>query len=277
MSLLARLRWQYEQKGLGGMVLAAVENPSNVVALSRAGGDHFYDLELPVFREDVVTVLRPLVEADDATLVDTWRELEEGNLPKELESAFARTDERPDELHSNWRELLYTAVRLAEPETVVETGVFDGLASAYILAALERNDGGELVSIDIDDQSRLPKDLGEIHAGWVVPERLQDRWDCRFGDARELLPVAVQDRNVDCFVHDSLHTAKHMRFEFETVIEAMPDGGLLFSDNVRLNDAFWAFAKDHLVNPVFWKNTKYVKPGGDGCVDDRMGVGLVDR
>lgn len=275
MTILSRIRWLYAQRSLGGLVAAAARNPTDVTSLFTPPDDDFYDIELPVYREDVLTILRPLVDAQDETILEVWRELEDDELASSIEASLAKTSERPAELHSNWRELLYTLVRLEEPDLVLETGVFDGLSSAYILHAVERNGTGQLVSVDINDRSRLPRDVADVTAGWVVPTALTDRWDCQFGDARELLPKIVEDETVDVFLHDSLHTADHMRFEFETVERSMPPGALFVSDNVRVNDVFWEFARDHLETPVFWKNTTVVETPDGTEIDDRLGVGRI--
>jgi hypothetical protein len=51
-------------------------------------------------------------------------------------------------------ELLYVCFRLTRPALVVETGVGAGLSTAYILKALERNNHGQLYSVDFyeDDE-----------------------------------------------------------------------------------------------------------------------------
>lgn len=82
--------------------------------------------------------------------------------------------------------------------------------------------------------------------GWVVPERLRANWDLRLGDARELLPAAVQeDGSLGLFFHDSLHTREHMLFEFETVWPHLEQGGVLASDDIfqRRHDALPTFAQ----------------------------------
>ncbi len=47
---------------------------------------------------------------------------------------------------------LYAIVRSLKPETVLETGVASGLASAYILLALRQNKKGKLYSIDLPSE-----------------------------------------------------------------------------------------------------------------------------
>jgi len=51
----------------------------------------------------------------------------------------------------------YAAVRILKPECVVETGIANGVSSAYILLALHRNQRGKLHSIGLPDPAYLPE------------------------------------------------------------------------------------------------------------------------
>src|SRR5690348_7177267 len=54
------------------------------------------------------------------------------------------------------QEYLFHLVRLLRPRTVVETGVFRGISSAFILSALSRNYLGKLYSIDLPQVAYQP-------------------------------------------------------------------------------------------------------------------------
>ena len=43
---------------------------------------------------------------------------------------------------------------------------------------------------------------------------------------------------IDMFVHDSLHTQKHMTFEFLTIWPLMPPRSVLVADDIECNCAF---------------------------------------
>jgi len=159
---------------------------------------------------------------------------------------------------------LYAIVRARRPGVVIETGTANGVSTAYLLAALERNAAGRLVSIDlpfragedellhplvpgtaIDMYDASPLPLGK-DPGWVVPEELRERWELRLGDARELLPALLAEvGDVDVFFHDSLHTREHMLFELETVWPHLRPGGIIVCDDIfqRKHDALPAFAR----------------------------------
>jgi len=134
----------------------------------------------------------------------------------------------------------YAAVRALKPETVVETGVASGVSSAYVLLALARNQRGTLHSVEIGDSSYLP--AGK-EPGWIVPDRLRTRWRLHIGDSAEVLPSLLRELGgVDIFIHDSLHTYEHMKFEFEMARPYIRHGGLLLADDAQWNSAFHSFA-----------------------------------
>jgi len=138
--------------------------------------------------------------------------------------------------------LHYATIRALKPKVVVETGVANGVSSAYLLLALEKNDGGALYSIEAGDRNYLPPGREN---GWVVPKSLRDRWVLRIGDAKDLLPkVLAEIQPIDVFIHDSLHSYEHMSWEFRAVFPYLRAGGILISDDASWNRAFPDFAAE---------------------------------
>lgn len=138
---------------------------------------------------------------------------------------------------------LFLVTRITRPTTVVETGVAQGYSSAFILKALEDNDFGRLLSIDLPG-ALGPREYGRdlvtvgpgLNPGWLVESGSRDRWTLLLGDARTELPrINVQP---DLFFHDSLHTENHMLFEFNWARSCLRSGGYLLSDDVGRNRAF---------------------------------------
>lgn len=153
--------------------------------------------------------------------------------------------------------LLYAVTRELRPDCVVETGVCNGFSSLAILLALDENERGRLISIDLPfraDESlesfrentfqgyggaSIPPDE---EPGWVVPDDLRDRWRLHLGKSQKKLPEVVNDEPaIDIFVHDSEHSEPCMMFEYELAWERLTDGGLLLSDDVDWNSAFEEF------------------------------------
>lgn len=132
--------------------------------------------------------------------------------------------------------------RHRRPEIVVETGVARGLTSRVLLEALERNRTGRLWSIDLPPL--LEHELSDETAV-AVPAELRDRWTLLRGSSRRCLPSLVRDLpRVDLFVHDSMHTARNVRFELGHVWGALR-GGAALVDDVERNVAFGRFTRDH--------------------------------
>lgn len=193
-----------------------------------------------------------LFKSDDyiafvATLLNLSHDKVELLVPKNdqrLVTAFRKSiSPRTEEMPLSYEEAisLYLICRILKPEHVVETGVSAGRSSAFILAALEDNDKGELISIDPDPNS-----------GYAIPKPLRSRWKFINGKSEEVLPSILDEiESVDLFLHDSLHMYDHMLFEYRTVWLYIKNGGILVSDDIDFNRAFSEFAKEVGRNPVF--------------------------
>ena len=141
----------------------------------------------------------------------------------------------------------YLMCRLLEPSVVVETGVAYGVSSAFILRALEVNGRGALHSVD------LPPLRPEYEQFWgiAVDEPLKGRWRLHRGSSGRVLPRLLEEVDtVDLFVHDSLHTYRNMRREFELVWPRLRTGGVILADDVERNRAFGELRSR---NPALWR------------------------
>ena len=146
----------------------------------------------------------------------------------------------PEKRYMSAPEILYIITRIMKPNVVVETGVASGVSSAYILQALEDNGKGELYSIDIS--AYIPRGVKPI--GWIVPGSFRRRWHLIIGSSSQKLPHLLENlREIDVFLHDSLHTYENMLWEFKTVWPFIRKGGILLSDDIQENDAFSEFCE----------------------------------
>jgi len=119
------------------------------------------------------------------------------------------------------------------PQRVVETGVARGLTSRCMLEGLIRSGQGHLWSIDLAPLIDL--DLAE-ETGAAVDERCRVAWTFIAGSSRRCLPALVDDLGtVEFFVHDSMHTARNLRFELDRIWPALPAGGFVLVDDVDYN------------------------------------------
>jgi predicted O-methyltransferase YrrM len=159
---------------------------------------------------------------------------------------------------------LYSALRTIRPRVAVETGVANGFSTAFSLLALERNGEGELHSID------LPREIGRRYEqgafyegkgrtgfppgrepGWLIPDRLRERWSLVLGRSQEELPkLLARLGTIDSFMHDSEHSFDCMWFEYNEAWPALREGGLLISDDVNATAAFFRFADEQGREPI---------------------------
>jgi len=143
--------------------------------------------------------------------------------------------------------LLYATTRLLRPEVVIETGCATGGHSAIILHALQQNERGHLYSIDLPPQQGRGEMAWSMPPGYTsgffVPDTLRARWTLIIGDVRsELLPLLTKLGPIGLFYHDSEHSYAHMMWEYTTVWPFLVESGLLVSDDVGWNTAFWDLA-----------------------------------
>lgn len=154
---------------------------------------------------------------------------------------------------------LYGLVREYKPETLVETGVCNGVSTAVILAALETNGSGSLSSIDFPEYS--DKSYGEgtfwdgkkgavipkgKYPGWVIPNKYRGRWHLTLGRSQDKLPGLLDNLGeIDFFIHDSEHSFDCMTFEYTHAWKYLKPEGLLVSDDIGWNSAFADFAGEH--------------------------------
>jgi SAM-dependent methyltransferase len=164
---------------------------------------------------------------------------------------------------------IWCVVAHSRPGIVVETGVAHGLTSRVILEGLKRNGAGHLWSID------LPAVDPALHReiGIAVRADLRSRWSYTPGTSRERLPGLVRKlKRVDLFVHDSLHTARNMGFELDTVWPALTAGGIAVVDDVDHSLGFrrfidraapeaWLTAR-HVTGAGLWGAAVKARPGG---------------
>lgn len=138
---------------------------------------------------------------------------------------------------------MYVLVRLAQPQTMVETGVFMGAMTAMALEAMTKNARGILHSIDLKlAQNKLDEEL----YGSLVAVGQRERWNMIFGDSRVELPRLLNELGaIDVFNHDSLHTTEHMLWEYELAWSAIRSGGWLASHDVLTTPAWKCFTQAH--------------------------------
>lgn len=152
------------------------------------------------------------------------------------------------------QEFLYYLTRKVKPKTVIETGVYRGVSTSFILAALNDNEYGKLYSIDFP-QNRYFTEDGNLdysplykneYPGFAVPTYLRKRWKLIIGDSQIELPILLEKLDcVDLFYHDSQHTYDFMKWEYNTIYSKLSKFGFLTSDDISWNSAFDDFTSTY--------------------------------
>jgi predicted O-methyltransferase YrrM len=136
--------------------------------------------------------------------------------------------------------LLYSLVRHAKPELVLEMGVADGRSTQVILAAMDANGLGQLVSVDISD------DVGGAAAGhprWSLRIHAPQRSD------RQLRALLSEIGSVDMFFHDAGHLFHEQLADYLAAWDRIRPGGFLISDDVGDTWAFLELARSASIRP----------------------------
>jgi predicted O-methyltransferase YrrM len=154
-------------------------------------------------------------------------------------------------------QFLYWIVRRLKPKTILQTGVSNGLSSAFMMLALAKN--GAQGTLHVVDMPAIfdPADANWTRAGavfgfvipegktsgWMVPDIYSGRFEVLTGDAKKLLPPLV-DRlaAVDMFYHDSDHSYNHMMFEFNEAKRKLAPNSIVVADDISWNASLWDFA-----------------------------------
>jgi predicted O-methyltransferase YrrM len=196
--------------------------------LGRRSAPHSNPYHDTPLREEDVSFCARLLDVTASEIEQVIAELEDDTaFLSELQMRYH--EYRPNSPFSVGRfRVWYAIARVLQPESVVETGVHDGLSTAVLLRALERNATGHLTSIDLPSTDLPPEVEGP---GWLVPPGLRWRWTLLLGDAKKLLPDAAQRAApIGLFIHDSDHSQAHQTFELETVRPHLASGAVVISD-----------------------------------------------
>jgi predicted O-methyltransferase YrrM len=190
-----------------------------------------YDLD-PLNREQLGWFISAVTGAEIGQARGWMQELEDdSHLAEQLAKRMSSNPRRrvcAEEPHWARRLGWYAIIRAVQPQHVVETGTHLGLGSCVIAAALLRNGRGRLTTIDTD-----------ADAGYLIGEPWASVIDPRIGSSVDVL---AELRNVDMFLHDSLHTYDYETKELGTVEPNLLPGAIILSDNAHESSALsdWA-------------------------------------
>ncbi len=169
----------------------------------------------------------------------------------------------------NQRVTLYVLVRLLKPELSVETGVFYGGTTAFLLNGLAKNAKGRLISIDLP-ANKIVEGAAQRHEkvadsellpdgfrpGFIVPDDLKKFWDFREGSSLDVMKTIPDGFTL--FSHDSEHSHDYMMAELVLARSKMASQGTLIADDIDWSNGFIDFCMKGKLYPLFLPdNGKY--------------------
>ncbi|HLN51609.1 MAG: O-methyltransferase [Thermoplasmata archaeon] len=194
-----------------------------------------------MFRQAALDRVSLLSGASAAELQRYRRELKESGLPDVLlqrGAGVAFTHELPQGA------LLYLLVRAARPERVVETGVRPGYSTAWLLAALDANGMGELVSLGPGPTAGRPSAVQNVSVGQFVPPGLRTRWTLALGNTEDRLrEILAATHRVDLFFYDNGPDGARARFELRAAWDALSERGILLAHHIDATPAWADFCR----------------------------------
>lgn len=157
------------------------------------------------------------------------------------------------------RVALYVMIRLLKPEVCLETGVFYGGTTAFILNALRKNNYGRLISIDlkrssisteprhhlVNDSEYIPEGLD---VGFIVHENLKSRWELIRGNSLEEIPKITE--TINFYSHDSDHSYNFVKKEMSLVHEKLSPDAVMMVDDIDWSNAFFSFCDEKKMYPL---------------------------
>jgi predicted O-methyltransferase YrrM len=226
--------------------------------------------------------LAAFLDADSATLLGYYQEiLDDGGFLNGINNrlqyvrrhhGFTKGIFRRDSIESvDWfafeRILIYVLVRHLHPMACLETGVYYGGNTAFLLAALKRNGGGKLISIDLPDSAIVRDGETASHArhplvgdseyyeptlspGFIIPDYLKEHWDFVEGDS--LVEIPKRNEKFDFYLHDSDHSMDFLGAELAAAKPLLSPSAAVLVDDIDWSNAFFAFCVQHRLNPVLF-------------------------
>ena len=221
----------------------AVKNPNKVINFVDGTRASFKKdrMDMEIERRELSKRLADVFDKREEVISEYQKEIEENESFYDVFNSKKDDLRKADVLSGTTSTLdaqtMYVVCRIIEPNVVIESGCRYGSFDAHIAAALNKNDNGVMYSID------LPDAIEKYDYGYLVPDKYKERWNFRLGDAKDILPKLLEDEGPpDIFLHDSLHTRSHMRWEYETAYPKIADNGVLASHDVLKSNVFRNFA-----------------------------------
>ena len=155
------------------------------------------------------------------------------------------------------RILIYCLVRHFKPKNILETGVYYGGNTLFLLKAIKKNNTGNIFAIDLPDKKikkifkknikkyRHPLvKLTESYTtklvpGFIVPIKYNKNLNLVLGEATK--EINKTRKKFDFYVHDSDHSFNYLSGELKAVEKKMSKkNGIMIIDDIDWSNAFYS-------------------------------------
>ena len=170
-------------------------------------------------------------------------------------SEIEDAEERVRSKNFNWGgqgniSLNYNLAESTCSKNILETGVAYGWSSLSFLLSLQRRNEGELISVDMPFFG--VKDESEV--GCAVPNYLIKHWNLIRLPDKDGLPRAFKRMpTIDICHYDSDKSYEGKKWAFPKIWKHLKKEGLLISDDISDNMAFFEFANSVSIEPIVIK------------------------
>lgn len=179
------------------------------------------------------------------------------------------------------RIILYVLVRHYRPACCLETGVFYGGTTCFILNALRRNNYGKLISIDlpriesdnfnpkhhkVGDSEYIPKPLD---VGFLVHPAQKKHWKLICGNSLDEIPRI--DEQIDLYNHDSDHSFAFVKKEMSLVLYKLNRDAIIMADDLDWSNGFYSFCVENKLYPLI------ITDNGKSGLKARTGIVKLDH
>ena len=183
------------------------------------------------------------------------------------------------------RILIYCLIRHFKPSNILETGVYYGGNTLFILKALSKNKKGKLTAIDLPDKQikkKFKKNLDKyrhplvfntedytqkLSPGFIIPEKYKKNYNLILDEATSR--VKKLKIKFDLYLHDSDHSYKYLLGELNSVEKKLRNNSLIIVDDIDWSNAFYEHVCKKKYFPMIFSDN-----GKDNL---RSRVGLISK
>ena len=168
------------------------------------------------------------------------------------------------------RILIYCLIRHFKPSNILETGVYYGGNTVFILKALSKNKKGKLTAIDLPDKQikkkfkrnlnkyRHPSVLDsedyndKLTPGFIIPEKYKSKLNIILGEATS--EVKKLKNKFDFYLHDSDHSYKYLLGEINAAEKKLKKSALMIIDDIDWSNAFYKQVCNKKYYPIIFSD-----------------------